>query len=148
MRPIRIAPPSGAGHWARDKDERETSNDHRHRGRRRRVDRAVSFALNNRPGVSVETRARILRVAKQMGWQPSAAARGLSASKAEAIGLVIAREAATLGVEPFYMRFIAGLETELSTSGTALSSRSYRITRRRSRRCARCGRPGASTPPS
>jgi DNA-binding LacI/PurR family transcriptional regulator len=81
---------------------------------------AVSFALNDRPGVSAETRARILQVAEQVGWQPSAAARGLSAARAEAIGLVLARDPATLGVEPFYMKFIAGLETELSAARIAL----------------------------
>ena len=31
---------------------------------------AVSYALNNRPGVSAETRARILAVADQLGWAP------------------------------------------------------------------------------
>jgi DNA-binding LacI/PurR family transcriptional regulator len=81
---------------------------------------AVSFALNDRPGVSAQTRERIRAIADEMGWQPSAAARNLSAARAEAIGLVIARDAATLGVEPFYMKFIAGLETELSSTGTAL----------------------------
>ncbi|WP_432824560.1 LacI family DNA-binding transcriptional regulator [Dactylosporangium sp. CA-092794] len=81
---------------------------------------AVSFALNDRPGVSARTRERIRAIADEMGWQPSAAARNLSAARAEAIGLVIARDAATLGVEPFYMKFIAGLQTELATTGTAL----------------------------
>jgi DNA-binding LacI/PurR family transcriptional regulator len=81
---------------------------------------AVSFALNDRPGVSAQTRERIRAIADELGWQPSAAARNLSAARAESIGLVIARDAATLGVEPFYMKFIAGLETELSATGTAL----------------------------
>ena len=31
---------------------------------------AVSFALNGRKGVSDETRARVLKVAKEMGWPP------------------------------------------------------------------------------
>jgi len=81
---------------------------------------AVSFALNNRPGVSAQTRIRIQSIASEMGWQPNAAARGMAVAKAEAIGLVIARDASTLGVEPFYMKFIAGLETELSGAGIAL----------------------------
>ncbi|WP_245966550.1 LacI family DNA-binding transcriptional regulator [Sphaerisporangium album] len=81
---------------------------------------AVSFALNDRPGVSSETRRRILAIADEMGWRPSAAARGLSESRAHTVGLVIARSADTLGVEPFFMKFIAGLESELSISRTAL----------------------------
>ncbi|MFI9597176.1 LacI family DNA-binding transcriptional regulator [Nonomuraea sp. NPDC052265] len=81
---------------------------------------AVSFALNGRPGVSETTRRRILTIAAEMGWRPNAAARGLSESRAHTVGLVIARSADTLGVEPFFMRFIAGLESELALSRTAL----------------------------
>ena len=52
---------------------------------------AVSFALNGRPGVADATRARILAVAAELGWTPSR--RGaLSASRALAVGLVIARD--------------------------------------------------------
>jgi DNA-binding LacI/PurR family transcriptional regulator len=81
---------------------------------------AVSFALNNRPGVSEKTRQRIMGIANELGWRPNAAARGLSASRAHAVGLVLARNAATLGVEPFFMKFIAGLEAELASARTAL----------------------------
>jgi DNA-binding LacI/PurR family transcriptional regulator len=81
---------------------------------------AVSFALNGRPGVSEATRSRILSIAAEMGWRPSAAARGLSESRAHTVGLVIARSADTLGVEPFFMKFIAGLESELALTRTAL----------------------------
>ncbi|MFI1994139.1 LacI family DNA-binding transcriptional regulator [Actinoplanes sp. NPDC020271] len=75
---------------------------------------AVSYALNGRPGVSAETRRRILQIADEIGWRPSVAARSLSGSRAHSVGLVIARPADTLGAEPFFMRFIAGLERELS----------------------------------
>ncbi len=37
---------------------------------------AVSFALNDRPGLAPETRQRILDVAAELGWSPSARARG------------------------------------------------------------------------
>ena len=39
---------------------------------------AVSFALNGRPGISEETRRRILATAEDLGWTPSARARALS----------------------------------------------------------------------
>ncbi|MEU6414236.1 LacI family DNA-binding transcriptional regulator [Microbispora sp. NPDC046933] len=81
---------------------------------------AVSYALNGRPGVSAETRKLILDIADEIGWRPSVAARSLSGSRAHSVGLIIARPADTLGVEPFFMRFIAGLERELSGRRTAL----------------------------
>ncbi|MGI8418434.1 MAG: LacI family DNA-binding transcriptional regulator [Nakamurella sp.] len=81
---------------------------------------AVSYALNGLPGVSSETRQRILDIADEIGWRPNISARALSVSRAHAVGLVIARTSRTLGVEPFFMRFIAGLEAELSAAHTAL----------------------------
>jgi DNA-binding LacI/PurR family transcriptional regulator len=46
---------------------------------------AVSFALNDRPGVAPETRDRILAAARELGWQPSTRARALSRSRAYAV---------------------------------------------------------------
>jgi DNA-binding LacI/PurR family transcriptional regulator len=81
---------------------------------------SVSFALNGRPGVSEATRARILAIAEELGWQPSSVARALSDGRTGAVGLVLDRPARTLGIEPFYMRLIAGIETELADHGVAL----------------------------
>lgn len=75
---------------------------------------AVSYALNGRPGVSEETRARVLRVAEELGWAPSSAARSLSGSRTDTFGLILARDPKTLGSESFYMQFISGIETELT----------------------------------
>jgi DNA-binding LacI/PurR family transcriptional regulator len=75
---------------------------------------AVSYALNGRPGVSPKTRARILDVARELGWAPNRTARLLSGSRTDTVGLILARDARTLGSEPFYMEFVAGLESELS----------------------------------
>lgn len=81
---------------------------------------AVSYALNGRPGVSDQTRDRILKVAHDLGWAPNRTARMLSSSRTDTFGLVLARPARLLGSEPFYMEFIAGLESELSTRSYAL----------------------------
>lgn len=75
---------------------------------------AVSFALNDRPGVSEATRRRILAVAHELGWTPSHRGRALSASRALAVGLVVARPPQTLGSDPFFPAFVAGVETVLS----------------------------------
>ncbi|MEQ4206156.1 LacI family DNA-binding transcriptional regulator [Actinopolymorpha sp. B9G3] len=81
---------------------------------------AVSFALNDRPGVAEATRVRILEAADALGWRPSQRARSLSVSRAFALGLVIAREPALLGSDPFFPAFIAGVETVLAGQGQAL----------------------------
>ena len=82
---------------------------------------AVSYALNGRPGVSDETRERILAIADELGWYPNRAARALSASRADACGLVLARPATTIALEPFFMEFIAGVESQLSPRSIGLT---------------------------
>ncbi|MGW2630430.1 LacI family DNA-binding transcriptional regulator [Streptomyces chattanoogensis] len=81
---------------------------------------AVSFALNDRPGVSQDTRARIRRVAQELGWQANSAARALSGERAGCAGLVLARPARTLGVESFFLQLVSGIQEVLSTRRTAL----------------------------
>jgi DNA-binding LacI/PurR family transcriptional regulator len=82
---------------------------------------AVSYALNGRPGVSEETRERIVSIAQELGWYPNRAARALSAARADACGLVLARPARTIALEPFFMEFIAGAELELAKHSIALT---------------------------
>ncbi|KOU80914.1 LacI family transcriptional regulator [Streptomyces sp. XY593] len=81
---------------------------------------AVSFALNDRPGVSRDTRARIRRVAEELGWQANSAARALSGERSGAVGLVLARPAHTLGVESFFLQLVSGIQEVLSAARTAL----------------------------
>lgn len=81
---------------------------------------AVSFALNDRPGVSEARRAEIVATARAMGWTPSAAARALSTSRVGAVGLVIASPLAAIARDAFYMRLIAGIERGLAGSPDAL----------------------------
>ncbi len=82
---------------------------------------AVSLALNGRPGVSDDTRARILAIVEELGWSPNRAARSLSAARANACGLVLARPARMLAIEPFFIELIAGVESELAERSIALT---------------------------
>ncbi|MGW1893644.1 LacI family DNA-binding transcriptional regulator [Streptomyces sp. NPDC002004] len=75
---------------------------------------AVSFALNDRPGVSEVTRDRVRRVAEQLGWRPSTAARALSGEGAATIGLVVARPADLLGVDSFFLQLVSGVQEVLA----------------------------------
>lgn len=81
---------------------------------------AVSFALNDRPGLNEETRRRILAVAADLGWTPSVRGRALSVSRSMAVGMVLARSAETLRTDPFFSMFIAGVEMTLAANGYAL----------------------------
>jgi DNA-binding LacI/PurR family transcriptional regulator len=81
---------------------------------------AVSLALNGRPGVSDATRVRIAAAADALGWRPSARAKALSESRALAIGLIFARPPSLLAFDPFFGQLLAGVETELASSGYAL----------------------------
>lgn len=81
---------------------------------------SVSYALNGHPGVSELTRRRILAIAEEIGWHPNRAARALSASRAGACGLALARPARTLAYEPFFAKLISGIDAELSARQFAL----------------------------
>lgn len=81
---------------------------------------AVSFALNGRPGLSDETRRRILDSVAELNWRPSIAARALTGMRSDTVGLVVARPARTLGIEPFFAQLTSGLQARLSTHVVAL----------------------------
>ncbi|MEO3814502.1 LacI family DNA-binding transcriptional regulator [Sphaerisporangium sp. B11E5] len=81
---------------------------------------AVSYALNGQPGVSASTRARIVAIAEEIGWRPNSAARALNGARADTVGLALSRPARFLGVEPFFMELISGIESELSARSYAL----------------------------
>ena len=81
---------------------------------------AVSFAVNDRPGVGAATRARILAAADELGWEPSASARALTGARARAIGLILARDPTELESDAFFVRFLSGLERTLAPRDHAL----------------------------
>lgn len=84
---------------------------------------AVSYALNDRPGVSEETRARVKALAAKRGWHPSAAARVLNGGPANAIGIVLNRPPALLAEEPWYQLVLAGIEEVLIDADISLTLR-------------------------
>ena len=75
---------------------------------------AVSFALNGQPGVSAATRERILAIAEEVGFQPNSAAKALTAGRVGTFGLIIDRPARTLGIEPFFMQLLSGIQADLT----------------------------------
>ena len=82
---------------------------------------AVSYALNGQPGVSDATRQRIVAIAQEIGFNPNSAARALSGATANAVGLALCRPARIIGIEPFFMGLISGVEAELSAASYALT---------------------------
>jgi DNA-binding LacI/PurR family transcriptional regulator len=81
---------------------------------------AVSYALNGQPGVSEATRAKVLHLAKDLGWYPSSSARALSGAETGAIGLVLSRPSDLLTIESFFIHFLSGVEQVLTERGSSL----------------------------
>jgi DNA-binding LacI/PurR family transcriptional regulator len=82
---------------------------------------AVSYALNDRPGVSRATRERILGIARDLGYRANGPALALHGAAARAVGLVMLRSSAAFTVEVFRRELIAGIQTELSARGSGLA---------------------------
>lgn len=87
---------------------------------------AVSLAFNRKPGLSEATRDRIFAAARELGWSPSPTARTLAGSRVDVVGLAVCRPARLLGLEPFYMEFISGVESVLVERSCSLLLRLVR----------------------
>lgn len=77
----------------------------------------VSRALNGYPEVSVATRTRVERAAKEFGYHPSTRAKGLATGQALAIGHVIPISKEPDLVNPIFGDFIAGAGETYSRHG-------------------------------
>lgn len=75
---------------------------------------SVSYALNGQPGVSDETRKRVIDLAAELGWRRSSRAVALRLSRSNTIGIILRRGAGLLGSEPFYMRVLESFEEVLT----------------------------------
>ncbi len=65
---------------------------------------SVSHALNGQPGVSDETRTKILEIAQRVGFRPNQLARALRNGRSHVIGLLLADI-----TNPFYPEIAAGV---------------------------------------
>ena len=71
----------------------------------------VSFVLNNKPGISGETRARVLRAAEELGYQIKANAAVPGFSSLTTIGMVVKTDPdSPPQANPFYSKVILGIE--------------------------------------
>ncbi|GHD03118.1 LacI family transcriptional regulator [Streptomyces violarus] len=87
---------------------------------------AVSLAFNHKPGLSEATRDRIFQAARELGWAPNLTARTLAGSRVDVVGLAVCRPARVLGLEPWYMEFVSGVESVLAEHSCSLLLRLVR----------------------
>ena len=76
----------------------------------------VSYVINDKPGVSDETRYRVLTIMKDLNFMPNAAARGLAGQSTEMIGLVIPDI-----TDMFYADIVRGVENKANEYGFTLN---------------------------
>ncbi|WP_062436465.1 LacI family DNA-binding transcriptional regulator [Herbidospora daliensis] len=81
------------------------------------VSRATaSRAMNNLPGASTATRARVARAAGELGYRPDPAARALASGRRTAVDLLVVNydpDLVAIGGHPYFGRVIAGMTTAL-----------------------------------
>lgn len=80
----------------------------------------VSHALSGNRPISAETKAKVLAAAEKLNWVPSQSARALATRRANAIAVVLARDPAVIANDSFFPAFIAGVESVLAETETAL----------------------------
>lgn len=74
----------------------------------------VSRALDGYDDVADQTRTRVIKVAREMGYAPSRAARQLRRQQADVIGYILPASG-THFTDPFFSEFIAGLGDEATS---------------------------------
>ncbi|RYH04420.1 LacI family DNA-binding transcriptional regulator [Salipiger sp. IMCC34102] len=81
----------------------------------------VSRALNNKPGVNEETRARVLEMALRTGYVANAAGRNLRKGMTQTIGLMMGTgHGATAGGDNFFMAVTDAMQKAMQTEGVDL----------------------------
>ncbi|MGH3688967.1 MAG: LacI family DNA-binding transcriptional regulator [Microbacterium sp.] len=80
----------------------------------------VSHALSGNRPISDETKAKVLAAAEKLNWAPSQSARALATRRANAVAVVLARDPQVIANDSFFPAFIAGVESVLAETETAL----------------------------
>jgi LacI family repressor for deo operon, udp, cdd, tsx, nupC, and nupG len=80
----------------------------------------VSHAYSGKRPISAATKERVFAAAEQLQWVPSSSARALATRRANAIGIVLARDPEILASDTFFPAFIAGVESVLARHEIAL----------------------------
>ena len=80
----------------------------------------VSRVLNDRPGVSKETRQRVLQAVQEFKYSPSAAARALSTSQSRSVAFIVRKLHEPWSADPFYPLIMMGAQRELAAHGYGL----------------------------
>ncbi|WP_172328175.1 LacI family DNA-binding transcriptional regulator [Mangrovicoccus sp. HB161399] len=81
----------------------------------------VSRALNGRPDVNPETRARVMQAAQELGYVPNQSGRSLKAGATNTVGfMVMTSQGGTTGASSFFMEVAAGIQEELREEGMDL----------------------------
>jgi DNA-binding LacI/PurR family transcriptional regulator len=75
----------------------------------------VSRALHSSPLISAETTARIRKIAAELGYNPSVAARSLRTNRTQALGVIVSHIA-----DPFFSEILQGIDDVAQQSGYSL----------------------------
>lgn len=75
----------------------------------------VSRAMNDKPDINSETRARVLEIARRTGYVTNALARGLNRGRTQTIGLLV-----TDCSDPYYAKIIKAVEATASANDYAM----------------------------
>lgn len=82
---------------------------------------AVSMALNNKPGVSEQTRERVIRAAKDAGYEFGKLRAREDTPKGSIAFLLYRRHGAVVGDTPFFSSLTDGVETACRNAGFRLN---------------------------
>jgi LacI family transcriptional regulator len=69
----------------------------------------VSRVVNEQPNVRDNVRERVLKVIKQTGYQPNAAARALASQRSWTLGLILPHSVSFLFSDPYYAQLTRGI---------------------------------------